>query len=36
MPLEVAQLKHKLHQLKQLELTIRFGQKGAPDHPALV
>jgi hypothetical protein len=36
MPLEVAQLKHKLRQLKRLELTVRYGRQGAPDHPALV
>ena len=29
-------MKRKSRQLKQLELTIRFGRQGAPDHPALV
>lgn len=36
MSLEVAQLKRKLRELKQLELTIRFGRQSAPEHPALV
>jgi glycine cleavage system regulatory protein len=36
MPLSVAQLKRKLRQLKQLELTIRFGRQPAPKQPALV
>src|SRR6266487_1961080 len=36
MPLSVAQLKRKLRQLKQLEITIRFGRQVAPGHPTLV
>src|SRR5262245_14334020 len=36
MSLEVAQLKRKLRQLKQLELTIRFKGQDVPEHPALV
>ncbi len=36
MPLSVAQLKRKLRQLKQLELTLRFGRQVAPGHPTLV
>ena len=36
MPAEVAQLKRKLRELKRLELTIRFGGRDVPDHPALV
>jgi DnaJ domain len=36
MPLEVAQLKRKLRELKQLELTIRFGRQRATEHPSLM
>jgi DnaJ domain len=36
MPLEVDQLKRKLRQLKQLELTIRFGRQPVPEHPTLL
>jgi hypothetical protein len=36
MSLELAQLKRKLRELKQLELTIRFGRQGSPDRAALV
>jgi hypothetical protein len=36
MLLSVAQLKRKLRQLKQLEITIRFGRQPAPEHPTLV
>jgi DnaJ domain len=36
MPHSVAQLKRKLRQLKQLEMTIRFGGQAAPEHPTLV
>jgi hypothetical protein len=35
MPLSAAQLKRKLRQLKQLELTVRFGRRTAPEHPML-
>src|SRR6266545_4370827 len=36
MPLSVAQLKRKLRQLKQLELTIHFGRQPVPKQPTLV
>src|SRR5258708_34382846 len=36
MPLTVSQLKRKLRQLRQLELTLRFGQQLPPDHPQLI
>ena len=36
MPLSLAQLKRKLRQLKQLELTIRFGRQPLPKQPTLV
>jgi DnaJ domain len=36
MPHSVAQLKRKLRQLKQLELTIRFGRHATPERPTLV
>ena len=36
MPLSLAQLKRKLRQLKQLELTIRFGRQPLPTQPTLV
>jgi DnaJ domain len=37
-PLTVSQLKRKLRQLRQLEMTLRFGQQQHPpsDHPQLV
>src|SRR5215813_12621992 len=36
MPLTVPQLKRKLRQLKQLELTIRFGRPSAPAQSTLL
>jgi DnaJ domain len=36
MPSSVAQLKRKLRQLKQLELTIRFERQPVPKQPTLV
>jgi DnaJ domain len=36
MSLTCPQLKRTLRQLRQLELTLRFGQAPAPDHPPLV
>lgn len=36
MSLTCPQLKRTLRQLRQLELTWRFGQAPAPDHPPLV
>jgi hypothetical protein len=36
MSLICPQLKRTLRQLRQLELTLRFGQAPAPDHPPLV
>lgn len=36
MPLTVPQLKRILRQLKQLEITYRFGRQPTPDHPPLV
>lgn len=32
----IPQLKRTLRQLKQMEMTFRFGRESAPDHPALV
>lgn len=36
MPLTVPQLKRKLRQLKQLELTLRFGRQPGSAHPTLL
>jgi hypothetical protein len=36
MPLTVSQLKRKLRQLRQVELTLRFGQHPPADQPQLV
>src|SRR5690348_8200141 len=36
MPQTIPQLKRTLRQLKQLEMTFRFGRESAPDHPPLV
>jgi hypothetical protein len=36
MSLTCPQLKRTLRQLRQLELTLRFGRAPAPDHPPLV
>lgn len=36
MPQTVAQLKRKLRQLRQLEMSLRFGQQLPPDHPQLI
>lgn len=36
MPVTIPQLKRTLRQLKQLEMTFRFGRKPDPDHPPLV
>ena len=36
MPVTCSQLKRTLRQLRQLELTLRFGRVPAPDHPPLV
>ncbi len=36
MPMTVPQLKRRLRQLKQLEITFRFSREPAPGHPPLV
>jgi DnaJ domain len=36
MSLTIPQLKRKLRQLKQLEMTFRFGRQPSSDHPPLV
>jgi DnaJ-like protein len=36
MPLTIPQVKRTLRQLKQLEITFRFGRQPPSDHPSLV